>query len=70
MKMPAIGCPFEDCEYTTPDVHQVLVAAFITANVTVHGSTKIGATLAGAESVKWRHISSFARQRISRWSDM
>ena len=49
------ACPFEDCEYTTPDVDPVLATALITGHATIHGSTNTGAFSARAEKVKVYH---------------
>ena len=72
--MPVIHCPIEDCEYATPDVGEVVVAALIITQSTIHNATASHAAVAKMAKVKRPTISSGGTSEewsyfLSRWTD-
>lgn len=56
--MPAVRCPIEGCEYSTPDVDPVIAAALITTHATSHQAPSRVTQAAMVEKVKRPNITS------------
>ncbi|KAK7106408.1 hypothetical protein V1264_017669 [Littorina saxatilis] len=76
--MPAVGCPFPQCDYTTPDHDAAVVAALLNAHAMTHAQPaqqpQAAGTAAKVERVRRPSISQGGTTEdwsyfISRWED-
>ena len=72
--MPIVDCPIPGCEYATPDVDPIIVAALITAHATTHATPSTSGPAARVDKVKRPTISLAGTTEdwkyfLSRWDD-